>query len=148
GKAADEAALLERRDEAVDAGFRRQVQCVLHLVEGWRNARFLHTLMDEQEEFLLFARQHGIPVENRETNPEQTLSVPHVFRKGFLNNNMTVQASGSRRSRTSQGLPAGTAGAPGGRTSRPSAAAKTFIIDESCLSNGVTESSPEAVRSI
>ena len=38
GQAADEAALLERGDQAVDARFRTQVERVLHLVEGGRHA--------------------------------------------------------------------------------------------------------------
>ncbi|WP_292325610.1 hypothetical protein [Mesorhizobium sp.] len=40
--------------------------------------------MDEHQEFMLFARQHGGPMGSetriRKTNPEQTLSVPVVFR--------------------------------------------------------------------
>ena len=38
GQAADEAALLQRRDQPVDAGFRAQVERILHLVEGGRHA--------------------------------------------------------------------------------------------------------------
>ena len=37
GEAADEAALLERGDQPVDAGLRAQVERVLHLVEGGRH---------------------------------------------------------------------------------------------------------------
>jgi hypothetical protein len=58
GQAADEAAFLQRRDQSVDAGLRPQVQSVLHFVEGGRHAGLLDALMDEAEQFELFARQH------------------------------------------------------------------------------------------
>ena len=58
GQAADEAALLQRRDQPVDAGFGAQVERVLHLVEGGRNARFLQPLVDEAQQLELFAGQH------------------------------------------------------------------------------------------
>src|SRR5713101_5916864 len=58
GQAANEAALLQRGDEAVDAGLRAQIQRVLHLVEGRRNAGLLEAFADEPQEFILFAREH------------------------------------------------------------------------------------------
>ena len=58
GQAADEAALLQRRDQAVDAGFRAQVERILHLVEGGRNAGFLQALVDEAQQLELLAGQH------------------------------------------------------------------------------------------
>ena len=58
GQAADEAALLQRRDEAVDSGFRAQVERVLHLVEGGRYAGFFQPFIDETQKFILFARKH------------------------------------------------------------------------------------------
>ena len=58
GQAADEAALLERRDEAVDAGFRAQVERILHLVEGGRYAGLFQPFIDETQKFILFARKH------------------------------------------------------------------------------------------
>ncbi|MER8791231.1 hypothetical protein NKH71_25760 [Mesorhizobium sp. M0983] len=36
--------------------------------------------MDEHKQFVLFACQHSDPQQNQKTNPEQTLSVPVVFR--------------------------------------------------------------------
>ena len=51
GQAADEAALFQGRDQAVDAGFRAQIERVLHLVEGGRNAGFLQALADESQQF-------------------------------------------------------------------------------------------------
>src|SRR5262249_43563332 len=67
-------------------GFRTQVQRVLHLVEGWRHARLLETLMDEAQKFELFSRQHRAvsPLQRSrkgltETNHERTLSVRYVF---------------------------------------------------------------------
>ena len=81
GQAADEAALLQRRDQAVDAGLGSEVERVLHFVEGGRDAGFLQPLMDEQEKFVLLARQHRTSPRNQiKTKPEQTLSVPVVFR--------------------------------------------------------------------
>ena len=59
GETADEAAFLQRRDQAVDARLGRQVQRLLHLVEGRRNARLPDALMNEHQEFVLFLREHG-----------------------------------------------------------------------------------------
>jgi len=58
GQAANETALFERRNEPVNAGLRAKVQCILHLVEAWRNAAFLDPLMDEHQQFMLLSRQH------------------------------------------------------------------------------------------
>src|SRR5262249_2115058 len=41
GQAANEAALLQRRDEPMDPGFRAQIERVLHLVEGRRHSGLL-----------------------------------------------------------------------------------------------------------
>ncbi|MNI49218.1 hypothetical protein D3C73_1038180 [compost metagenome] len=59
GQAADEAALLQRGDQAVDPRLGRQVQRLLHLVEGGRHARLADALMNEHQEFVLFLREHG-----------------------------------------------------------------------------------------
>src|SRR5690606_2935331 len=61
GQPADETPLLERRDQPVDAGFRPQVERILHLVKGRRYTRLLHPLVDEHEQFVLLARQHNVP---------------------------------------------------------------------------------------
>ncbi len=58
-QAADETALLQRPDQAVNSGLRPQVERVLHLVEGRRNPGFLQTLMNEHQEFVLLPREHG-----------------------------------------------------------------------------------------
>ncbi len=58
GQAADEAALLQRRDQAVNAGLGAQVERVLHLVEGGRHAGFLEALVDEAQKLELLAGQH------------------------------------------------------------------------------------------
>jgi hypothetical protein len=57
-QAAQEAPLLEGGDQPVDAGLGGQVQGFLHLVEGRRDPGFLDPLMDEHEQFVLFAREH------------------------------------------------------------------------------------------
>jgi hypothetical protein len=43
----------------VDAGLGAKVEGILHLVERGRDARFLHPLVDEHQQFVLLARQHG-----------------------------------------------------------------------------------------
>ena len=58
GQAANEAALFQRGDEAVDAGLRAQIERVLHLVEGGRNAGLFQPFIDETQKFVLFAREH------------------------------------------------------------------------------------------
>ena len=58
---ADEAALLERGDQAMDAGLRPQVERVLHLVEGRRHPILLQSLVDEVQEVVLLARKHVVP---------------------------------------------------------------------------------------
>jgi hypothetical protein len=65
GQAAQEAALFQRGDQAVDAGLGRQIQRLLHFVERGRNAGFLQPLMDEQQKLALLGRQHG-PAASRE----------------------------------------------------------------------------------
>src|SRR5690606_4580056 len=85
---ANEAALLERRDQPVDAGFRREVERILHLVEGGRDTGFLQPFMDEEKQFVLLARQHlslvAVTGNRRQTKPEQTLSVPVLFRNHLI----------------------------------------------------------------
>src|SRR6185312_1455852 len=70
GKAPDEAALLQRRDEAVDSRLRTQIERVLHLVEGGRNAGLFQPLVDETQKFILFAREH------RDQSPVGCRSLP------------------------------------------------------------------------
>jgi hypothetical protein len=67
-QAADEAALLQPGDQAVDAGLRLEAQGLLHLIEGGRNAGFAQAFLDEFQQFPLLARQHG--------HPRLALSVP------------------------------------------------------------------------
>jgi hypothetical protein len=55
---AEEAALLQRGDEAVDAGLGGEVQGVLHFVERRRDSGLLDPLMDEHEQLVLFACEH------------------------------------------------------------------------------------------
>jgi hypothetical protein len=65
-QAADEAAFLQRRDETVNAGLRAEIERVLHLVEGGRNAGLFQPSVDEPQEFVLLARQHlGFVLESR-----------------------------------------------------------------------------------
>ena len=58
GQAADEAALFQRRNQPMDAGFGAQVERVLHFVEGGRHAGFGQPLVDEAQELELLAGQH------------------------------------------------------------------------------------------
>src|SRR5437899_204844 len=58
GQAADEAALLECRDQAVDARLRSEVERVLHLVERRGDARLLEALVNEAQQFQLLSGEH------------------------------------------------------------------------------------------
>ena len=53
-QAADEAALLQRRDQPVNAGLGPQIERVLHLVEGRRHAGLLQPLVDEDSSSYCF----------------------------------------------------------------------------------------------
>jgi hypothetical protein len=63
GQPAHEAALLERGDEPMDAGFRLEVERFLHLIEGGRHAGLLQPLMDEHEKLFLLRGEHLVPFE-------------------------------------------------------------------------------------
>lgn len=54
-QAAQEAALLEAGDEAMDAGLRLQAKGLFHLVERRRYAVVVQALVDEQQQLVLFA---------------------------------------------------------------------------------------------
>jgi hypothetical protein len=56
-----EASLLKRGDQAMDAGFRFEIQSFLHFVEGGGHARLLQALVDEHEELFLLRCQHLVP---------------------------------------------------------------------------------------
>jgi ComEC/Rec2-related protein len=58
GQATDEAALLECRDQPVDARFRLEVKRFLHLLKRWRYAGFLKPGLNEADQLVLLARQH------------------------------------------------------------------------------------------
>ena len=59
GQSADEAALLETGDQAVDPGFRLQVEGILHLVERRRDTMVRQMLVNVGQQLMLFAGQHG-----------------------------------------------------------------------------------------
>ena len=59
GQPADEAALFQRGDQAVDARFRAQIERVLHFVEGGRHPGLLQPFVDEPQQFELLAREHA-----------------------------------------------------------------------------------------
>ena len=145
--APEEAALLERRDQPVDARFGAQIERVLHLVKGRRNARFAHTLMDEHEQFVLFARQHrfSLPLLGMacESGAEQTRNMENcstLVPIAGQRSRCGVQTSSSGS--TSTRSPMVTAGACGARTIRQSAAAKALCMEESCTANGSAHHSP------
>jgi hypothetical protein len=71
----DEAALFQRCDQPVDAGLGFQVQRILHLVEGGRNARLPDALMDEHEQFVLLLGQHLKVLRAPETKAQQCRNV-------------------------------------------------------------------------
>ena len=57
-QAANEAPFDERRDQAMDAGLRAQIERVLHFVERGRYAALLHAPVDEKEQVFLFFGEH------------------------------------------------------------------------------------------
>ena len=79
-QAADEAALLERRDQPMNARFGAQVERVLHLVEGRRNSGLLEPLMDKTQEFSLLAREHRrFPIGRPSRRPKQIMNGHYPF---------------------------------------------------------------------
>src|SRR5690606_17058169 len=58
-QAADEAALLQAGDQAVDAGLGPEVERVLHLIKGWRDAVALQVPVDEEQKLVLLFGEHG-----------------------------------------------------------------------------------------
>ena len=86
GQAADEAALLQRGDQAMDAGFRAQIERVLHFVEGGRHAGLLQALMDEAQQLELLAGQHLASFPRmrlwavaQKTHPKQIMNGHYMF---------------------------------------------------------------------
>src|SRR6266571_4564021 len=83
GQPPDEAALLERGDQPVNAGFRAQVERVLHLVEGGGNAALLEPLVNEPQQFQLLARQHRCPARRwlslGNARPKQSMNGRYLF---------------------------------------------------------------------
>ena len=55
-KAPDEPALLQRRDQAVDARLALEVECFLHFLKTWRDAGFFKPLLNEADQLVLFCR--------------------------------------------------------------------------------------------
>ena len=121
GQAADEAAFLERHDQAVDAGFRPQVERVLHFVEGGRNAGLFQALMNITEQFALLFGQHVCALSalvfagptsaptgaafrgknHLKTNHERTIYVRAWFRKRRVEIQLTRSAAQTRKRPTS-----------------------------------------------
>jgi len=58
GQAPQELALLERADQAVDAGLRLEVQRLLHLLERGRYAGFGEAIVDEADQLVLLGGEH------------------------------------------------------------------------------------------
>ena len=56
---ADEAALFQGRNQPVNAGFRAEIERILHFIEGRRHARLGQALVNKAQQFALFLRQHG-----------------------------------------------------------------------------------------
>jgi len=54
-----EPALLEGRDQPMDAGFGPQVQRVLHFLKTRRAAGLAQMLIDKNQQLVLFRGQHG-----------------------------------------------------------------------------------------
>ncbi len=65
GQPLDETTLLQRLDQAVDAGLGAEIQCILHLVEGRRNAGLLEPPVHENEQFVLLRVSIAFPVSSQ-----------------------------------------------------------------------------------
>src|SRR5258708_5026628 len=154
-QAADEAALLQPADEAVDAGFRLEAERLLHLLEGGRDAAIGQPTIDEDQQFMLFSRQHGRSPQARSRrileqnqNPCDVL----VWFAKVVKRQLCRHRSGSRRpSQVSSRMistlsPGAAAEARGWRTTRQSARASSDIIALSCLSKGRASSVPSGPR--
>ena len=57
--AADEAPLLQGRNQPVDAGFRLELQRLLHLLEAGGEAGLFQMPIDIDQQLVLFPREHG-----------------------------------------------------------------------------------------
>ena len=62
GEATDKAAFLKRSNQAVNAGFRAQIQRGFHLVKTGRDAVLLQTLVNKLQKLKLLFRQHSCPL--------------------------------------------------------------------------------------
>ena len=71
GEAAKEAPFFQGGDQSMDAGLRRQIERLLHLIEGRRDSGLLDPFMDEHQQFVLLTRQHRRLAEKSD-QPEQT----------------------------------------------------------------------------
>jgi hypothetical protein len=59
----------------MNAGFGLQVQGILHFLERRRNPFFLEALIDEKQQFELFAREHDGSLSLWESESEQTCNI-------------------------------------------------------------------------
>ena len=59
GEPPDEAALLQRHDQPMNAGLGAQIERLLHFVEGRRHALVLQALVNETKQLALLPGQHG-----------------------------------------------------------------------------------------
>src|SRR5690606_13837054 len=78
-QAADKAALLQRDDQAVNAGLGAKVERILHLVKGRRDAGFLQPFIDEKQEFELLARQHRVSARWVWVRRDKSRTGPYLF---------------------------------------------------------------------
>ena len=60
GQAADEPALLQAGDQAVNPRFGAQVERFLHFLERRRDTGLVQTFVDENQKFVLFLGEHTI----------------------------------------------------------------------------------------
>src|SRR5262249_53390144 len=136
GQAADEAALLEAADEAVDARLGFEAERLFHLLEGGRDSAIRQPAIDEDQQIILFSRQHqrspmaeSTPKSRLEQNKnlDECSSLVRPQRQAPIRTN---QPSSSAMISTIS--PAAAAGACGARTTRQSERASSDIIELSC----------------
>ena len=75
GHALEKAPLFQRHDQPMHAGLGLEIQGILHFLERGRNPFLLQALIDEKQQFELFAREHDGSLSLQETESEQTCNI-------------------------------------------------------------------------
>ena len=78
-------AFFQCRDQPVNARFRFEVQCVLHLVERRRHAGFAYPFMDEHQQLVLLLGQHETPrIVTPPKQPDDSEQIQNIANRSTL----------------------------------------------------------------